>query len=703
MTRSCIASLVSAVWLAQGTAPARTGVVSGRVTDEFGDPVINARVVAEAPPPGNARPASGGPPAPATVERPRTLAATSTDDRGDYRLAGVAAGDCAIAVMRILDMTIYSAAGVIALASGASREPEKTYYPGKPSSAEADRLTIVAGQEQSGIDFVLRALPPALPPVAAMRIAQAGGAAPRNPDATAIVRGRIGTTDGRALPHAHVQLLPEIDLLQSAATAADADGRFEFRDLAAGKFRIVAAKAGFAAVDTDASDLAGTAAARTIELAAHETRERVDLTLARWGAISGTVVNEVGASVRGASVQLLQIRYSRGRRRLTGVGQATNPTDDLGRYRIYAVAPGQYVVSATVGGASSADVPGYARAFYPGTANASEAQFVSVGRSQEVSRIDVALSRTRTAKIAGQVVNAAGVPANPGSLSLIPSVRSESIVSVQLGARISGEGVFEFPNVPPGAYIIRADRGRSNATEGEFGTLPVAVNGTDVTGLILQTSAGSSIDGRVRFDAFNGTKLPAPSAIELSPMPIDYDLAPANTASAEIHPDWSFEVAGINGPRRLQLLRAPAEWALKEIRVRGADMTDRPIAFGRRDQSLTDVEVVLTDRISRLDGTVVDDQRRAVARAQVMVFSTDRVQWYAASRFMRRTMADADGAFSAAGLPFGSYYAVAVARLPFATDEEWQDPAFLESMVRRATSVTIGEGQTMTLRLAIKN
>ena len=185
-------------------------------------------------------------------------------------------------------------------------------------------------------------------------------------------------------------------------------------------------------------------------------------------------------------------------------------------------------------------------------------------------------------------------------------------------------------------------------------------------------------------------------------MPIDYDLAPANIASADIHADWTFQVNGINGPRRLQLLRVPPGWMLREVRVRGADGTDRPIVFGRRDQSLSDIEIVLTDRISRLDGTVVDGERRGVARAEVMVFSTDRTQWYAASRFMRRTIADAEGKFSVSGLPFGSYYAVALARLPFATDEEWQDPAFLDSVTRRASSVLVGEGQMQPLVLAVQ-
>jgi hypothetical protein len=213
-----------------------------------------------------------------------------------------------------------------------------------------------------------------------------------------------------------------------------------------------------------------------------------------------------------------------------------------------------------------------------------------------------------------------------GSVRLLPSRRSGSVTSVAVGARLMRDGKFEFPNVTPGQYVIQVDRGRRNAgTEGEFGTLPVSVDGSDISDLVVQTSAGSSIAGRVTFDTFSGTAPRiASNQVEVVPVPIDADRSPAVPGSADIHPDWTFEVNGVNGPRRLQLPRVPQGWALKEIRVRGIDVTDRPLDFGRRDQSLADVEIVLTDRINDVSGTIVDDHARAAAGSHLIVFPIDR-------------------------------------------------------------------------------
>ena len=51
-------------------------------------------------------------------------------------------------------------------------------------------------------------------------------------------------------------------------------------------------------------------------------------------------------------------------------------TDDLGGYRIVGLPPGRYFVTAVVGRVlitdPTADLPGYAQSYYPGTANAAE-------------------------------------------------------------------------------------------------------------------------------------------------------------------------------------------------------------------------------------------------------------------------------------------------------------------------------------------
>src|SRR5205823_4214447 len=149
---------------------------------------------------------------------------------------------------------------------------------------------------------------------------------------------------------------------------------------------------------------------------------------------------------------------------------------DLGRFRIYGVAPGQYILSATVGGVQTADLPGYTRSYFPGTPNAGEAQFAALALSQETSGIDFSMARARTARISGTLLNAAGEPSTTGSVRLLPSQRSTSVTSVSVGARLMAGGTFEFPNVTPGQYMIQVDRGRKNAwTEGEFGALPVSV------------------------------------------------------------------------------------------------------------------------------------------------------------------------------------------------------------------------------------
>jgi protocatechuate 3,4-dioxygenase beta subunit len=683
----------------------RGAAISGRVLDELGDPVPGVRVAAQT----RGRAASDA----------SDQAIGVTDDRGEYRLASLTAGSFVVGVTIARAVTPQQIGGTF------SSSLQRTYYPGASTLAEAQELNLRPGDDRPGIDFTVAA------PVNQSRPFQSLLALPGRSTQTAearptgVVRGRVVSADGRPMPRVQVSLSTLVrtplvgatgqllDAFGSASTTTDAEGRFEMRDVPPGKFEIGASKAGYTQVDTSGravapvgpSGFGPTGSARSFDLAAGEVRDRIDLTLARRGALTGRLSDENGDPIQDASVEALQLRYEAGRRWLTPANASSWVTDDLGRYRIHDLPPGQYIVSAIAGQVLKGEIPDYARTFYPGSSNVAEAQFVSIGLSQEVTGIDFALSRIRTASIAGTALNPAGARATKGILALQPSQRSSAATFVSTSAEISPDGTFEFRNVPPGRYVIQAYAGRPSLNnEGEFGAVPVTVNGTDISGVVLQTSLGSTISGHVRFQAFDVAKTPAlpRGNLTVSPVPVDFDLSPQDGLSlAQISFDGSFRLSGLNGPRRLQVSFVPRGWALKEIRVNGTDVTDQPLPFGRPDQSLSGVEVVMTDRVSELSGPVTDDRARPAPGSIVVVFPVDRDRRYPSSRFLGRTVADENGVFAVIALPAGSYYAVAVDRIPLDGQEAWQEPSFLESITGRASALTLGDGEKARVTLGV--
>ncbi|PYR49623.1 MAG: hypothetical protein DMF95_11820 [Acidobacteria bacterium] len=666
----------------------RAAAIAGRIADAYGQPVVDARVVIEQA-------------AAMSPDAPKVSKSVETDDHGEYRAGGFAAGDFVVSVMTIdANATVRGAAPRMVF----STATQKRYFPGTATLADARLVHVDFGEERGNVDIVV---------VGDQSGGQPFGIFGGRPGTTihdhpkidpAAIRGQVVDDENRGVPYAFVRLFPQGMPYALRAIRAESDGRFEFADLAAGTFRVTASAAGYAPID-GAPVLPGLpvlGSGPTVTVSAAQARESVKIRMKHLATIAGRVLDERGDPVEGARVQLLTVQYQAGRRRLVDAGLAARATNDRGEYRLHDVPQGRYIVSVSIGAVGTADVPEYTRMYFPGSTNPAEAQFVTLAQGDRVG-VDVPLARTRTALVSGHIYSADGEPSTGGHVELRPSARSTSAaVSIPVGARILPGGAFEFPNVPPGEYIVEADRGRSNqSAEGEFGTTLVTVVDTDVTNIVVQMSAGSSIAGRFTFDTNESTKRPMRSAVELSAVGVDPDHTPSRVASAAVGDDWTFAMTGINGPRRLDLVRVPPEWMLKEVRVHDIDVTDYPIAFGRKDQSLTDVEVVLTDRISRITGRIVDENGHPAVGAHVIMFSTDRARWYPSSRFLRETATAPDGVFGVTGLPSGSFFVTCVERLPAEGDEAWQDPAYLETLVARSRMVTMIEGQKQALNLRL--
>jgi hypothetical protein len=142
--------------------------------------------------------------------------------------------------------------------------------------------------------------------------------------------------------------------------------------------------------------------------------------------------------------------------------------------------------------------------------------------------------------------------------------------------------------------------------------------------------------------------------------------------------------------------RLPDGWIVKSIRANGRDITDAALEF-RGSESAT-VQVVLTNRISEISGTVKTNGQPVTA-ASVVLFPDDPALWVSPSRRIRMVRVDQTGVFRAPSLPPGErYLALAV---DYLEQGEFQDPAFLERMKGRATAFSLGEGENKNLDLTL--
>jgi hypothetical protein len=100
---------------------------------------------------------------------------------------------------------------------------------------------------------------------------------------------------------------------------------------------------------------------------------------------------------------------------------------------------------------------------------------------------------------------------------------------------------------------------------------------------------------------------------------------------------------------------APAGWALARVRHEGRDITDTPFDFQSAD--VRGLEVVLTNRVGSVSGTVISGGQPA-AKTLVVIIGADDTSWTYLTRTMINAMTDDKGRFAWGALVPGRYLAV---------------------------------------------
>jgi hypothetical protein len=562
----------------------------------------------------------------------------------------------------------------------------------------------------------------------------------------------------------------------------DGQGRFVVRDVPKGSFLLLATAPGYIVSNFGQGRPGGPT--RTIDLAGDERLTGLTIPLWRHAAISGTVTDEAGEPVVGATVRVLR-RVANGSEGESRYAPGTETaTDDRGHYRLSALTPGEFLVAvpqtqvtvpaevvdtflqsvagrggATTGGRlldlmnSGSAVPSagggvrvddmllqssgsgrlvtnppstrggalfvYPTVFYAPSDSTSGSGAITVLAGQERSGVDFHLSPVRTVRVSGTVI-VDGRPAPNVGVRLLrvggPALQHDS--DFEAAASVTAtDGTFALLGMAPGQYVLKVLRtprltlapglASNPAIVAAYGGAPqvpgpalplvgaqalITVGDSDVRDVVIPLRPGASVTGQVVF-AESSTP---PTTQQVQAMGVllsseDGDTPGLGLQIARVSAAGTFTItAPAPGRYLVTALAAPVGWRPSGLRVDGQPLT-KPIDLGGDD--VAGVSLTFTDKAAQVAGTVRTASGAPSASADIVVFPAERNAWIQGSQNPRQPRIEQvpnTGAFTIVGLLPGEYFVAAVAD---ADTPDIVDPAFLETVSKFATRLTLGAGE----------
>ena len=510
------------------------------------------------------------------------------------------------------------------------------------------------------------------------------------PTDTGAIRGRVtAAATGKPLRRARVTIRTASETTGSPPITATTNSRGEFEALnvPAGQYSVSAERAGF--VTSQYGQRRPRERGLTIDVRPGRITDAIDLALPAGGVFSGQVTDELGEPFPGVRVNAVDMPYEAGRRQPSPSGGAT--TDDLGRFRISGLQPGSYYIMAVSNETWRNDKKetfGYASTYFPGVP-AKEAQLIPLAAGQERNDLNFTLVISRAARVSGRVLRPTGEPLAGGGVSLMYSFPGSVVMtSGARSVRTEQDGSFEFRDVPAAQYALNGGGGS---------WIDVSVDGADIKDLVVTQKNGSTVNGSVITD--DGAIPPFPSSgVRVTLVNVGDKVLPTVYVNA-VNTDWSFKLSNLGGPFMFRIRGVPEDWTLGAVRLNDKDITDVPWDVPMRGEELSGLQIVVTQKIGRVSGTVADARGAPTAAATVVVFADEPELWLPGSRFIRTTRPGADGRFSIAGLPAGTYRAIA---RDFVEEGQWEDRKFLEAARADAVRFTLPDGGAEAISLKVQ-
>lgn len=499
-------------------------------------------------------------------------------------------------------------------------------------------------------------------------------------------------------------------------TYANAKGEFLFPKLPAGLYAISVQASGYLPMSLGQSTSGRPGIAQV--LAAGEERKSVMLVMHKGGVVSGHVVGPDGRPLSEINVGVLRKSWAHDGS-IAFVWSAQGKTDDRGDYRIPGLIAGSYLVEVvppgTLGIESASAIleaqrlatEGMIQTFYPGTTDAASALPITVEVDAERAGIDFAIQPTPMVRVSGRVDGFVVGPVsarpqgqvNAGTLRLQPSAQtSGGILANNTGrgpfARVAPDGRFRFEAVPVGEYQLLyswSDAGRA----GSYGASSITLSDRDSEDVTVGAHPAANVVGDIVITNAPG-KPASVSLFGLIPLS-GFWRENSNFIPARMDPSGTFAINGLAPGRYAFSAAAPAEGKyLAAIDVDGARATGTLLEIGFGD--MKNVRLTFATDVAEISGNIRRENLQPVAEYALVVFPSDKREWPVWMTGAGVSRADSSGRYKYSTRP-GSYLIAAVDDVE---QNQWLDPAFLESLIPTATKITLGPGQKLTQDFVVK-
>ena len=535
----------------------------------------------------------------------------------------------------------------------------------------------------------------------AMAQAPAISAAPKRATLQGIV---LKSPDGEPVKKALIELIAENQSEGGNYTTETAtDGTFRIENVVPGRYHLFAERTGFLEIDKQRR-----ADGRVLSLSEGQEVTGIQIRLLASAVIRGRVTDEDGEPMQGAEVTVMRQTFAGANRHWEQVG--AERTNDLGEYRVSALAPGNVYVSVNPppdfrslienGGAGSESrnrgVPekpaplAYQTTYYPGTSDRSQASPIQLHAGDDFP-LNFSLAPAPSLSIKGSVVNL------PARTSATITLQSRDFNLVMNGSEVHKDGSFVIHDVSPGSYTIQA------SVEGSpvpmTARQALQIGSTNVEGLRLAPQPGTTVRGRLRLES-GGSKPLDLARIFFQLRPSEEDEAALASGErfsnvAQVTADGSFEWNDVPAGSYYVTMAGKAganeDWFLRSVLAGGREVSDSGIVL---NGGLAVLDLLVSANGGVVEGVVTNEKGDPVSNAVVVAVPQQR--WRSREDRYRQTSSDQSGRFSLHGICPGDYTLLAWDGVE---GDEYYDPDFLRAYEGQGTALrmTVGERKNVQL------